>query len=68
MVKVPLMDGTETELAIPRMTRSKRDKEIALNEMGYRMSWDQARQFNGRPLFLQRSRKCSLSPDDVKLY
>ena len=56
-VSVPLMDGSETKMTVPRMTRSRRRKETALNEIGYRMSWGQARAFNGRTLFLQRSRK-----------
>lgn len=57
LVPVSLMDGSEAKLPVPRMTKSKRGKESALNELGYRMSWSQARQFNGRTLFLQRSRK-----------
>lgn len=57
MVPVKLMDGSEAELPIPRMTKGRRNKEVALNELGYRMSWGQARTFNGRTLFLQRSRK-----------
>ena len=54
-VPVPLMDGSETKLSVPRMTRSRRSRDHALNEIGYRMSWGQARAFNGRTLFLQRS-------------
>ena len=57
MVKLPMMDGSEAELPVPRMTTSRRNKENALNELGYRMSWGQARTFNGRTLFLQRSRE-----------
>ena len=56
-VAVPLMDGSEAKMSVPRMTKSKRSKEVALNEIGYRMSWGQARAFNGRTLFLQRSRQ-----------
>ncbi|EME45083.1 hypothetical protein DOTSEDRAFT_43487 [Dothistroma septosporum NZE10] len=55
MVPVSLMDGSEAKLPVPRMTTSRRNKEVALNELGYRMSWGQARTFNGRTLFLQRS-------------
>ncbi|TKA74007.1 hypothetical protein B0A55_07747 [Friedmanniomyces simplex] len=54
-VAVPLMDGSETTLSVPRMTKSRRVKEVALNELGYRMAWGQARTFHGRTLFLQRS-------------
>lgn len=56
MVPVALMDGSEAKVPIPRMTKSRREKEVALNELGYRMSWGQARTFSGRTLFLQRSR------------
>jgi hypothetical protein len=55
MVPVNLMDGSEAKLPVPRMTKSRRVKEVALNELGYRMAWGQARTFNGRTLFLQRS-------------
>lgn len=57
MVPVSLMDGSEAKLPVPRMTKGRRAKEVALNELGYRMAWGQARTFNGRTLFLQRSRK-----------
>lgn len=57
MVSVSMMDGSEAKLPVPSMTKSRRSKEVALNELGYRMSWGQARTFNGRTLFLQRSRK-----------
>ncbi|KAF2716155.1 hypothetical protein K431DRAFT_26157 [Polychaeton citri CBS 116435] len=55
LVPVSLMDGSETKLSVPRMAKSRRVKEVCLNELGYRMSWGQARTFNGRTLFLQRS-------------
>lgn len=54
-VQVSCMDGSEARLPVPRMARSKRSREVALNELGYRMSWGQARTFNGRTLFLQKS-------------
>ena len=57
LVKIPLLEGGETEMPIPRMSKTKRNKEIALNELGYRMAWGQPRTFNGRTLFLQRSRE-----------
>lgn len=59
-VPVQMTDGTESKLPVPRMTKSRRDKEMALNELGYRMAWGQARTFNGRTLFLQRSCKLHL--------
>ncbi|KAK6428764.1 hypothetical protein LTR95_015092 [Oleoguttula sp. CCFEE 5521] len=55
IVPVSIMDGSEAKLPVPRMTKSRRETEVALNELGYRMSWSQARTFNGRTLFLQRS-------------
>jgi hypothetical protein len=64
LVPVPVIDGSETKLAVPRMTRTKRNKEVMLNDLGYRMSWSQSRVFSGRTLFLQRSRKFF---DGVKL-
>ncbi|KAK1052439.1 hypothetical protein LTR12_014797 [Friedmanniomyces endolithicus] len=54
-VAVPMMDGSEGVLSVPRMTKSRRVQEVALNEPGYRMVWGQARTFNGRTLILQRS-------------
>jgi hypothetical protein len=57
LVPVPVSDGSETKLPVPRMNRTKRNKEVTLNDLGYRMSWSQSRVFSGRTLFLQRSRK-----------
>jgi len=53
LVPVPMMDGSETQLPVPRMTRTKRNKEVMLNDLGYRMSWSQSRVFSGRTLFHQ---------------
>ncbi|KAF2398022.1 hypothetical protein EJ06DRAFT_480599 [Trichodelitschia bisporula] len=55
LVPVPMMDGSEAKLPVPRMSRTKRNKEVTLNDLGYRMSWSQSRVFSGRTLFLQRS-------------
>ena len=68
MVPVSMMDGSETKLAVPLMTKSRRSKEVALNELGYRMSWGQARTFNGRTLFLQRSCKFVPIPELTVFY
>lgn len=57
-VQVPLLDGLQTCLSIPRMSRGRRQKELALNELGYRMSWSQAKTFNERCLFMQKSCRC----------
>jgi hypothetical protein len=55
MVKVPLADGQEAELPIPRMRRAGRAKEVRMNDLGYRMAWLQSRVFAGRTVFLQRA-------------
>ncbi|KAI5204229.1 hypothetical protein E4T39_03669 [Aureobasidium subglaciale] len=56
-VNVPLLDGSQTELPIPRISKHLQLKECALNELGYRMSWRQAKTFSERTLFMQKSRK-----------
>ncbi|KAL8355308.1 hypothetical protein RB601_000904 [Gaeumannomyces tritici] len=58
MVKVPMSDGTEGEVAIPRMRRVFRGKEVRLNDLGFRMAWLQSRVFAGRTIFLQRALDC----------
>lgn len=55
MVPAPPIDG-ESEIAVPKLTRGRRRREVLLNDLGYRMSWSQSRVFAGRMLFLQRSR------------
>ncbi len=55
MVKVPLVDGQEGEVAIPGMRKGTRGKEVRLNDLGYRMAWLQSRVFAGRTVFLQRA-------------
>jgi hypothetical protein len=59
MVKVPLADGSEAEVACPKMRRSQRGKEVKLNDLGYRMAWQQSRVFAGRAVFLQRACMCT---------
>lgn len=59
IVPVRLQDGWEAELPLPRMSKSRRTKERALNELGARMCWDYVQSFNGRPIFIQRSRELS---------
>lgn len=56
LVPVPMLDGSEREVPMPRISRAKRRKEATLNDLGYRMSWSQSRVFAGRTLFLQRAR------------
>ena len=57
LVPVPMLDGNEGEVAVPKIGRSKRGKEVLLNDLGYRMSWSQSRVFAGRTMFLQRARE-----------
>lgn len=57
MVQVPLMDGGVAEVAVPKMRRTQRGKEVKLNDLGYRMAWQQSRVFAGRAVFLQRARE-----------
>jgi hypothetical protein len=54
-VRVPVGDGEEGEVIIPRMRRVGRGKEVRLNDLGYRMAWLQSRVFAGRTVFLQRA-------------
>ncbi|KUI60853.1 hypothetical protein VP1G_08056 [Cytospora mali] len=60
MVKVPATstEGGEVEVAIPKLRRGFRGKEVRLNDLGYRMAWLQSRVFAGRPVFLQRALDC----------
>ena len=55
VVPVPMLDGVEGEVAVPKIARAKRNKEVVLNDLGYRMSWSQSRVFSGRTMFLQRA-------------
>lgn len=56
LVPVPMLEGEGT-VAVPKIAKRKRDKEVLLNDLGYRMSWGQSRVFSGRQLFLQRARE-----------
>lgn len=58
IVKVPMSEGQEGEVAIPRMRKTFRGKEVRLNDLGYRMAWLQSRVFAGRTVFLQRALDC----------
>jgi len=52
----------ESQVEVSQLTRSKRDRERKINELGYRMAWGQGRVFSNRPIFLARARK-SISQD-----
>ncbi|KAI1631033.1 hypothetical protein F4809DRAFT_654340 [Biscogniauxia mediterranea] len=58
LVKVPMSDGSEGEVAIPRTRKATRSKEVRLNDLGYRMAWLQGRVFADRTIFLQRALDC----------
>jgi hypothetical protein len=57
MVQVPLADGGVAEVAVPKTRRTQRGKEVKLNDLGYRMAWQQSRVFAGKGVFLQRARE-----------
>lgn len=57
LVRVPMMDGAEGEVAVPKISRAKKNKEKMLNDLGYRMNWSQSRVFAGRTMFLQKARE-----------
>lgn len=54
-VRVTMGDGRSGEVAIPRMRKTRRGKEVKLNDLAYRMAWLQSRVFAGRTVFLQRA-------------
>lgn len=59
-MSVPIqLGGSELEVDVPKISRSKRDREQKINELGYRMAWGQGRVFSGRPVFLGRACKSS---------
>jgi hypothetical protein len=60
MVQVPLLDGGVAEVAVPKTRRTQRGKEVKLNDLGYRMAWQQSRVFAGKGVFLQRACEFSL--------
>lgn len=64
MVPAPPIDA-ESEIAVPKLSRGRRKREVYLNDLGYRMSWSQSRVFAGRMLFLQRSRESPLLPSSL---
>lgn len=57
MVKVPMSDGNDGEVAVPRMRKSTRTKEVRLNDLGYRLVWRHSRAFASKTIFLQRACK-----------
>lgn len=61
MVKVPMGNGREQDIAVPNTLKTTRAREVKLNDLGYRMAWLQSRVFSGRTVFLQRACKCHSS-------
>ncbi|KAI1820451.1 hypothetical protein F4861DRAFT_533662 [Xylaria intraflava] len=58
MVRVPMSNGAEGEVAIPRTRQRNRTKEVRLNDLGFRMAWLNGRPFAGRTVFMQRALDC----------
>ncbi|KAI1379698.1 hypothetical protein F4677DRAFT_291168 [Hypoxylon crocopeplum] len=58
MVKAPMSDGNEAEVAIPRVRKGTRIKEVRINDLAYRMAWLHSRTFAGKTVFLQRALDC----------
>ena len=57
-ITVPVhVSNGDAEVDVPRLSRSKRDREQKINELGYRMAWGQGRVFSARPVFLGRACK-----------
>ena len=59
-VRVPMSGSQQGEVVIPGMQRSRRAKELKLNELAHSMAWLQSRVFAGRTMFLQRACKFTL--------
>lgn len=56
LVPIPVLDGEEREAPVPRIARGKQTKERLLNDLGYRMAWNQIVVFHSRKIFLQKAR------------
>lgn len=54
----------ESQVEVSQLTRSKRERERNINELGYRMAWGQGRVFSNRPIFLARACKSSQPIDE----
>lgn len=57
-IKVSLAEGQIGAVNVPKMRKTYRQKEVKLNDLGYRMAWLQSRVFAGRTVFLQRACEC----------
>ena len=60
LVPIPVMDGDVREVPVPRIARGKQSKERLLNDLGYRMAWNQLPIFQHKKMFLQKARTCGL--------
>lgn len=57
MVPVPMLEGAEGEVAVPKIGRAKRRREEMVNDLGNRMIWTHSRVFSERTMYLQRARE-----------
>ena len=55
VVRVPIVEGGEGDVAVPKIARGKQMREATLNDLGYRMSWNQSKVFSDRTMMLQRA-------------
>ncbi|KAL9002163.1 MAG: hypothetical protein Q9188_004897 [Gyalolechia gomerana] len=55
MVPVPMLEGAEGEVAVPKIGRAKRRREEMVNDLGNRMIWTHSRVFSERTMYLQRA-------------
>ena len=62
LVPVSTLEGADTEVPVPRISRAKKEKEKLLNNLGYRMAWGQRKIFDKRTMFLQRARMLRPKP------
>jgi len=67
MVNVSLANGSQAEVATPRMRKSLRRKEVRLNDLGFRMTWHQSRVFADKTVFLQKACEFGLLFDVLTL-
>ena len=61
LVPLPVMDGDDREVPVPRIARGKQHKERLLNDLGYRMAWGQLPIFHSKKIFLQKARMYNMS-------
>lgn len=50
-----MLEGRDGDLKVPGLSRRARRKEEQINEMGYRIMWQQPRNMSGNVIFLQHT-------------